>query len=138
MNYSMINQYQLYNRQNVTSLTTTEYLTTSHKPTPNRSYGLAFKLLTIFSIVFVFGMIIIRLCFKFCSSNRSSNVLSSIHGIPVIRPQVSTIELPYYKPDLPPAYPEAIANIDNDETKLPSYDELQNEQNVRSTNPTQT
>ncbi|CAF2877829.1 unnamed protein product [Rotaria sp. Silwood2] len=138
MNNSTLNQYQQFLLRNLTLFLTAKYSTTSKKPIQYKSYSLALKLLTIFAVVFIFIMILIRLCYKFLKRSRSSNNLSSNHRMPIIRPEVSTIELPHYKPDLPPAYPEAIANIDNDDNKLPSYDDLKNEQTVHSAVPSQT
>ncbi len=58
-----------------------------------------------------------------CKS-RSSNDSLSDHHSSTIGSQISTIEHNQFKPDLPPAYAEAIASIENDGGKLPSYEEL--------------
>ncbi|CAF3703725.1 unnamed protein product [Rotaria sordida] len=126
INNCSLYQYELFSLKNLTSLTTRKYSTTTYQSNQRNSYTFTLKLIGILIAVFVFGMIIIHVCYKFCNSYRSSNNLLSNRRMPVVRSQIATIELSNFKPDLPPSYPDAIANIDNDENKLPSYNELQN------------
>jgi len=73
------------------------------------------------------GLGILRICLMLCKSRSPSNSISNRHSS-TVRPQVTTIEHHQFKPDLPPAYAEAIANMQNDGGKLPSYEELPYEQ----------
>jgi len=74
-----------------------------------------------------FGLGLLRICLMLCKSrSQRRNSLSNRHSS-TVRPQISTIEH-QFKPDLPPAYAEAIANMEHDGGKLPSYEELPYEQ----------
>jgi hypothetical protein len=73
------------------------------------------------------GLGILRICLMLCRSRSRRNSISNRHSA-TVRPQISTIERHQFKPDLPPAYAEAIANMENDGGKLPSYEELPDEQ----------
>jgi hypothetical protein len=73
------------------------------------------------------GLGILRICLMLCKSRSPNNSISNRNSA-TVRPQVATIEQHQFKPDLPPEYAEAIARIDNDGSKLPSYDELPYEQ----------
>jgi hypothetical protein len=72
------------------------------------------------------GLGILRICLMLCKSRSRRNSLSNRHSS-TVRPQVATIEH-QFKPDVPPAYAEAIANMENDGGKLPTYEELPYEQ----------
>jgi hypothetical protein len=70
------------------------------------------------------GLGILRVCLMFCKSssndsNRSSNTVS---------PRNDGVQPTIFKPDLPPAYAEAILRGENRSGKLPKYDDLPNEQ----------
>ncbi|CAF0795730.1 unnamed protein product [Rotaria sp. Silwood1] len=73
------------------------------------------------------GLGILRICLMLCKSRSPNRSLSNRHSA-TVRPQIATIERHQFKPDLPPAYAEAITSIDNDGGKLPSYEELPYEQ----------
>ncbi|CAF4540268.1 unnamed protein product [Rotaria sp. Silwood1] len=73
------------------------------------------------------GLGILRICLMLCKSRSPNRSLSNRHSA-TVRPQIATIERHQFKPDLPPAYAEAITSIDNDDGKLPSYEELPYEQ----------
>jgi len=73
------------------------------------------------------GLGILRICLMLCKSRSRSNSISNRHSS-TVRPQIATIEHHQFKPDLPPAYAEAIANMESDGGKLPSYEELPYEQ----------
>lgn len=73
------------------------------------------------------GLGILRICLMLCKSRSSTNSISNRHSA-TVRPQISTIEHHQFKPDVPPAYAEAIAYMENDEGKLPAYEELPYEQ----------
>ncbi|CAF3419150.1 unnamed protein product [Rotaria socialis] len=114
--------------------TTTQYSssTTDKSITPD-SFYFNIKIIAIVVAAFIIGIGIVRLIFMFCKSSRPANNSSADRHATLVRPQLATIELAHFKPDLPPTYGEATATIDNDATKLPSYDELQNAQHSRST-----
>ena len=71
------------------------------------------------------SLAVLRLCMVIC--HRPSRVQRSRHAMPS-RPQVAIVESHYVKPDLPPAYRDAVAQEEIDESKLPSYDEVRDEQ----------
>jgi hypothetical protein len=73
------------------------------------------------------GLGILRICLMLCKSRSRSNSISDRHSS-TVRPHIATIEHHQFKPDLPPAYAEAIANMENAGGKLPSYEELPYEQ----------
>lgn len=74
------------------------------------------------------GLGILRICLMLCKSRSRNNSFSNRHSA-TVRPQVSTVEHHnQFKPDLPPAYAEAIATVENDGGKLPEYEELPYEQ----------
>ena len=73
------------------------------------------------------GLGILRICLMLCKSRSPNNSVSNRHSA-TVRPQISTIERHQFKPDLPPEYAEAIANIEYDGGKLPTYEELPYEQ----------
>lgn len=72
------------------------------------------------------GLGILRVCLMLCKSRSRTNSLDN-HSSSINRPRISTIEH-QFKPDLPPAYAEAIAHMDNESGKLPTYEELPDEQ----------
>ena len=74
-------------------------------------------------MVLVIGAV--RICFFLC---KRSAWCPTPHRRSTIHPQISTIEESQFKPDLPPAYTAAIENHDFNENKLPSYDEVNSEQ----------
>ena len=106
------------NDQTTTTTTTLSSLT-SNRDVERNSFELNLKVIGILigCILLIFG--ITRLFLTLYNSSRLSRRRTS-----AIQPQVATIELNQFKPDMPPAYAEAMANIDTDDTKLPSYDEL--------------
>ncbi|CAF2196162.1 unnamed protein product [Rotaria magnacalcarata] len=73
------------------------------------------------------GLGILRICLMLCKS-RSPNNSSLRSHTATVRPQVATIEHHQFKPDLPPAYAEAIRGRESEGGKLPSYEELPCEQ----------
>ncbi len=73
------------------------------------------------------GLGMLRICLMLCKSRSPRNSLSNRRSS-TIRPQLATIDHHQFKPDLPPAYAEAIANMENDGGKLPTYEELPYEQ----------
>jgi hypothetical protein len=99
--------------------TTTQSSSTSYGNVERRSFDINLKVIGILIGCIIFVFAITRVCLMICNSSRSSNRRTS-----VVRPQVATVELNQFKPDIPPAYAEAVANIDIDDSKLPSYDEL--------------
>jgi hypothetical protein len=115
--------------------TTTQYPSTTETYAEKNSYGM----LTIFALVvagIVFSAVIARICLILCNSSRYSNNSLSNRRTSAVRPQIAIIRQVHFKPDVPPTYAEATANIDSDESKLPSYDDLHNEQHARSANTT--
>ena len=73
------------------------------------------------------GLGILRVCLMLCKSRSRSNSVDNHHSS-INRSRISTIEHHQFKPDLPPAYAEAIAHMDNEGGKLPTYEELPDEQ----------
>jgi hypothetical protein len=73
------------------------------------------------------GLGILRICLMLCKSRSPNNSLSPRRSS-IIRPHIATVEHHQFKPDLPPAYAEAIVNMENDDGKLPTYEELPYEQ----------
>jgi hypothetical protein len=106
--------------------TTIPYPSTSNTYSKRNSYELNLKIIAIFMACFIFGFVIGRLCLMIYNSTHSSSRVLSNRRTSVVRPQIAIIGQNRFKPDLPPAYAEAVANIDNDESKLPSYQELRN------------
>ena len=84
------------------------------------------------------GLGLLRICLMLCKSRSRNTSLDDHHHSNINRPRISTIEHHQFKPDLPPAYAEAIANMENDGGKLPTYEELpyeqREEQNVHHDN----
>lgn len=74
-----------------------------------------------------FGLGILRVCLMLCKSRSRSNSVDNQHSS-INRSRISTIEQHQFKPDSPPAYAEAIAHMDNEGGKLPTYEELPDEQ----------
>ena len=111
------------------STTTTEYSSTSENIRSN-PYNINFKVAGILAVSVGLILVVTRICLMYHKSTSLSN-----RRVNTIQPQIATIgSNPFFTPDLPPAYSEAIANIDIDESKLPSYDELHNEQHARDVN----
>ena len=73
------------------------------------------------------GLGILRICLMLCKSRSRNNSRSNRHAS-TVRPQIATIEHHQFKPDLPPAYAEAMANGEHEGGKLPTYEELPYEQ----------
>ena len=73
------------------------------------------------------GLGILRICLMLCKS-RPQNASPPNYPSGTGRSRISTIDQHQFKPDLPPAYAEAIANMENDGTKLPTYEELPGDQ----------
>lgn len=118
---------RLFDGKSMTLSTTTQSSSTSDGMTTRHSYDFNLKIIAILvgCVIFVFG--VARLCVIFFNPSRSANNnVSSNRRTSVVGPQIATIRQDNFKPDLPPAYAEAITTIDNDESKLPSYDELRN------------
>lgn len=86
-----------------------------------------FNLKSLAIIVACIALVIgaIRLCSILC---KQSICRPTPRRRSTIRPQIATIEESQFKPDLPPAYAEAIENHDLNDNKLPSYDEVNSEQ----------
>jgi hypothetical protein len=109
--------------------TTTIYSSTSTSSPKHNSFNLNLRIIAILAAGLILVLIIVRICVFFATSHRTSNnPLSPIRRANFIEPQISIIGQNTFKPDLPPAYTDAVANIDIDESKLPSYDELHNQQ----------
>lgn len=70
------------------------------------------------------GLGILRVCLMFCKSSSSD---SSRHSS-TVSPHNGGVHPTIFKPDLPPAYAEAIIRGENLGGKLPKYDDLPNEQ----------
>jgi len=121
-----VNQDHSFHWTSVTLSTTTQYSSTSHVYVKRQSSDMNLKIIVIIVACMVFGFGFARICLIICKSSRSSNNVLSNRRMSIVRPQIATITNNSFKPDLPPAYAEAVANIDNDESKLPSYDELRN------------
>jgi hypothetical protein len=118
---------RLFHGKSVTLSTTTQSSPTSNGTIKHNSYNFNLKIIAILigCVIFVFG--VARLCVIFCNPARSANNnVSSNRRTSVVGPQIATIRQDNFKPDLPPAYAEAITTIDNDDSKLPSYEELRN------------
>ncbi|CAF1222019.1 unnamed protein product [Adineta ricciae] len=111
----------------VDSLSTTNatYVSTAsfHVKRSRNSFNLNRFAIVIACIVLVIGAI--RVCFLLC---KQSACCPTPARRSTICPQISTIEESQFKPDLPPAYAAAIENHDFNENKLPSYDEVNSEQ----------
>ncbi|UJR22824.1 hypothetical protein I4U23_025854 [Adineta vaga] len=123
----------------LSSSTTTENYPSTTSPLflkPNRS-SFNLKLVIIIVACICLGIGIVRICFLFCNSSRPRRHSLSNRRQSSIHPRLATIEQNQFKPDLPPAYAEAIANNDLNENKLPTYDELNSEQNSRNTRQAQ-
>ncbi|CAF3371425.1 unnamed protein product [Rotaria socialis] len=121
------------NRQSLTSrltLPTTRLSSTTTKQNRTSSFD-AFsdnlKRAALILAGIAIGLGILRICLMLCKSRSPSNSSSNRHTA-TVRPQVATIEHHQFKPDLPPAYAEAIRGRDNEGGKLPSYEELSYEQ----------
>lgn len=99
--------------------------TSSKKPPPSDSFTRNFRIAALVTAGIALTLGLLRLCMMFC--HRSSRVPHH-RRMSIIRPQIATIESHSFKPDLPPAYLDAIAQGDIDGNKLPSYDEVQDEQ----------
>lgn len=112
--------------QSTTSITTKNYLLTSGGSFKRRSSDFNLKIVAIVGACFIFTFVVARLCIVTCNSSRSSNNELSNRRTSIVRPQIATIGPTYYNSDLPPAYAAAVAVVDNDESKLPSYDQLRN------------
>jgi hypothetical protein len=121
-----INHNHSLHREFVTLSTTTKSSSTSNVYFRRNSYDLNLKIIAIIIACLIFGFGIARLILIICNSSRSSNNVLTNRRTSIVRPQIATIEHNNFKPDSPPAYAEAVTNIDNDESKLPSYDELRN------------
>ncbi len=123
---------------NTSTLSTiVQNLTTSNSDIKGNPYSINLKIIAIAIAVICLGIGIVRVCFLLCNSPRSSNNQLPNRRRSTVRPQIATIEQNQFKPDLPPAYAEATANIDLNENKLPSYDELHNERQSPSAMTTQ-
>ena len=70
------------------------------------------------------GLGILRVCLMFCKSSSSD---SSRHSS-TVSPRNDGVQPTIFKPDLPPAYAEAIIRGETQGGKLPQYDDLPNEQ----------
>ena len=70
------------------------------------------------------GLGILRVCLMFCKSSANNSSRSSS----TVRPQNGTAEHTVFKPDLPPAYADAISREEHRGGKLPTYDDLPSEQ----------
>lgn len=79
------------------------------------------------------GLGILRVCLMLCKSRSANGTFTNRHSAS-IQPHIATIEQHQFKPDLPPEYAEAIASMEYNGGKLPSYDELPNEQNSYNNN----
>lgn len=115
--------------QLITSMPITTSTSTRPSSSPNiqyRPHTFEFNLkiigILLACIIFVFALI--RLCVMVCNTSRASNRQSSHRRTSIVRPQIAIVEMSEFKPDLPPAYAEAVTNIDTDGSKLPSYEEL--------------
>lgn len=113
------------------------YPTTVNTNIKHNSPRINLKLIAIIIAVVCLAIGIVRICFLLCNSSHSSNNPLPNRRRSTVRPQIVTIEQNQFKPDLPPNYTEAIANIDVNENKLPSYNELYNEQQSRTETTTQ-
>jgi hypothetical protein len=120
------------NRIASSSSTPTQYSTTSSSNSNSYSKVLKFAAIAVGGVALTLG--ILRICLMLCNSSRSSHMSRSTTHTAAVRPAIATIGQTSFKPDLPPAYAEAIINNDMEGNKLPSYDELQNAQQARSTN----
>ena len=114
--------------------TTTLYSSTSTSSSKHNSFNINLRIIAILAAGLILVIIIVRICVFFMTSSRApNNPLSPIRRTNLIEPQIAIIGQNTFKPDLPPAYTEAVANIDIDESKLPSYDELHNQQRTTPT-----
>lgn len=134
MNNLSYQEYHSSNNPSWESTTNKINTTTSTAPHGTEPFTFNIKIVAIFIAGIIILFALIRLIFLFCAPSRSSNNSSPSNRITTnVRSQVSTIELPQFKPELPPTYHEAITNRDTDGSKLPSYDELQNQQRPHTT-----
>lgn len=112
------------------STTTTRFTTTSsYYRRPRYSMNLKLAAIIVACICLAIGTI--RICFVLCNSSRDRRRLSTNRRRSIVHPHVATIEQNPFKPDLPPAYAEAMANNEFNASKLPSYNELSSEQRSR-------
>ena len=109
------------------SSTSTRVSTPSTESSIRRTFEFNLKVVATILACIIFVFIVIRLCVMACRSSRSSNNQPSYRRRSVVRPQVAVVEMNEFKPDLPPAYAEAVTNIDTDGSKLPSYEEVRRE-----------
>ena len=115
-------------RQNSESLfNSNRYSTTTPPPPPSpySQFSRNFKIAALVVAGVALGLGLLRLCLLLC--NRSSHSAHNRHTA-VVRPQIAVVGHHRVKPDLPPAYAEAVANAEQNENKLPSYAELHTEQ----------
>jgi hypothetical protein len=114
------------------SSTSTQYSPTSTPYPTHNPFTSSLKIIAIFVAGLVLVIIVVRICLILTNSHRSSNNPPTNHRRNLVQPQVAIIGQTTFKPDLPPAYTDAIANIDIEENKLPSYGELNKGQNALS------
>ena len=122
------------------STTSTRSTTTpmiyEHRPTyyrrdPNERRDLHMKIIAVVIATVVFSFAFIRLClvvYRAAKADPDQFTRTTTHRTQSLQGTLSVIDLP----DLPPAYGEAVTNIDGEENRLPSYDELK-QASVRST-----
>lgn len=122
-------------RQTTSKLKSTTYrpsTTTKRRPSNGfDSFSDNLKRAALILAAIAIGLGILRICLMLCKS-RSPNNSPSTRRSATVRPELATVEQHPYKPDLPPAYAEAIRSKQNDGWKLPSYDELPYEQRQHS------
>lgn len=108
-----------------TNFSTSRYpFTTTPTPSPYSQFSRNFKIAALAVAGIALGLGILRLCLLLC--NKSSRPTHNRHTA-VVQPQIAMIGQTRVKPDLPPAYAEAVAYVEQDESKLPSYEELRAE-----------
>lgn len=99
--------------------------TTSTKRSITDNFSRTFRVAALVAAGIALGLGLLRLCLLIC--HRSSR-LPTPRRTAVVRPQLAIIGMNYVKPDLPPTYLDTMAQDENEANKLPSYDEVRDEQ----------
>lgn len=98
---------------------------TTESPTDFDSFGENLKLSAIVLAAIALGLGILRVCMMLCKSRRNNQRRMRATAL---RSHSNVNRHTVFKPDLPPAYAEAVGESNFYQNKLPTYDELSPEQ----------